>query len=228
MDLEYTGFGVMKKNNINKKEALKHLSQFGYYIMPSLYSISDDVVMTARKMASDTSYKCGSVYKTSNLSSVPSDLRNLIKTPEIENIFSSICAGIEIKDSFITHEYVSKGAARNTWLHFDRHRCLKALVYLSDVDETCGAFSVVPQSHTKGYELRNKFKTESSYEKKLNRIKLNYPHLYQEPLKICGSRGTMVLFDTDIFHKGGDVNVGKERILIRSHWYPNFEWRVSS
>jgi hypothetical protein len=77
----------------------------------------------------------------------------------------------------------------------------------------------------KGFEIDLK----EAYKLNLEKIiKLDYPELYKEPTPIFGAPGTLILFDTDIFHLGGKVSTGKERKLIRSHWYPNFEWRVRS
>lgn len=55
-----------------------------------------------------------------------------------------------------------------------------------------------------------------------NRLELDYPQLY-EPNKLVpveGKAGTLIVFDSDIFHQGGKINIkDKERIVLRSHNY---------
>ena len=123
-------------------------------------------------------------------------------------------------DIFITHDWKhDNGLARNGYLHFDRRFTFKFLVYLSDVDENCGPFSIVPRSHLKGKELREKMGGDE-YEDKKNRIFLDYPELgYTEEdiVPILGKAGDLIVFETDIFHLGGLVEEGRERLLIRGH-----------
>ena len=49
-----------------------------------------------------------------------------------------------------------------------------------------------------------------------NRLELDYPQLY-EPNKLIpveGKAGTLIVFDSDIFHQGGKINIkDKERIV---------------
>jgi len=127
----------------------------------------------------------------------------------------------------ITHEFKSDQKARNNWLHFDRWRSYKAMVYLTDVAENDGPFSVIPRTHTVGASLR-RLTIDQRYENRLNRIELDYPDLYKEPTKILGLAGTLILFDSDIFHEGGKIQKNHQRKLIRSHWYSNQTWRERS
>ena len=52
-----------------------------------------------------------------------------------------------------------------------------------------------------------------------NRIELDYPELLETypPEPIEAKAGTLLVFDTDIFHKGGQVEEGKERLIVRLH-----------
>ena len=123
-------------------------------------------------------------------------------------------------DVFITHDYiVDKGLARNGFLHFDRYRKFKFMVYLSDVDETCGPLSVIPGSHKIGKELREKeWRNITTYEGLKNRIEMDHPDIYDESkiIPITGKAGTLTIFDTDVFHMGGKTN-GGQRLIMRSH-----------
>jgi hypothetical protein len=123
---------------------------------------------------------------------------------------------------FATKDYKFDGElGRNGWLHFDRLRCFKFFVYISDVTIKDGPFSVVPKTHIKGGELRQKsWGEKSNYDVVKNRIELDYADIFNENeiIPIVGKRGTLSIFDTDIFHKGGQTNGGK-RTIIRSHTY---------
>ena len=123
------------------------------------------------------------------------------------------------REVFITHDYKhDNGLARNGFLHFDRIHTFKYFIYLSDVNENCGPFSIVPKSHTKGKQLRGK--TSGQYQEQKNRILLDYPELgytNNDVVQILGNAGDLMIFDTDTFHMGGAVKKGNERLIIRGH-----------
>ena len=124
------------------------------------------------------------------------------------------------KNVFATHDYKFTGdLARNGWLHFDRNWCLKFFIYLTDIDKSCGAFSCSPKSNAKGRELRWEAWNVGDYEEVKNRIELDYPELLEEypPEPVEGKAGTLIVFDTNTFHKGGQVETGKERLVVRLH-----------
>jgi len=52
-----------------------------------------------------------------------------------------------------------------------------------------------------------------------NRIELDYPELLEEyPSEpVEGKAGTLIVFDTNTFHKGGLVEEEKERLVVRLH-----------
>lgn len=124
---------------------------------------------------------------------------------------------------FITHEY--KGdveLARNAYLHFDRIHTFKFMLYLTDVDEQSGPFSVIPGTHLDGKFLRERtWEGTKEYEELKNRPLLDYPELgykQEDVVPITGKAGTVIIFDSDLFHMGGIVPQDKERMLIRSHY----------
>jgi len=121
---------------------------------------------------------------------------------------------------FATHDYKFNGElARNGWLHFDRLWKFKFFIYLTNVDKSSGAFTCCPGSREKGLELRQEASRGSKYEGVKNRIELDYPELLdifpQEPVE--AEAGTLIVFDTNTFHKGGQVEDGKERLIVRLH-----------
>lgn len=121
---------------------------------------------------------------------------------------------------FATHDYKFTGElARNGWLHFDRHWRLKFFLYLTDIDVSSGAFSCSVGSRFAGATLREKAWEQPQYEDVKNRIGLDYPELLDKyPTEsVEGKAGTLIVFDTDTFHKGGKCDEGRERLIVRLH-----------
>jgi len=121
---------------------------------------------------------------------------------------------------YATHDYKFDGElARNGWLHFDRGWRLKFFIYLTDIDESSGAFNCSVGSRPLGGQLRNSAWVAKDYGGVKNRIELDYPELLKkwpcEPVE--APAGTLIVFDTDTFHKGGKCDQGKERLIVRLH-----------
>lgn len=200
----------------------------GYLILPGYYNISQEQIDISNSLMTDYGYKIGRKYVSNNPAELPNELKQLICTKEIKDFFDYISGtDLACRDVMLTHEFKHDIMERNKWLHFDRWRTLKAMVYLTDVVDGCGPFSVVPKTHKKAAPIRRKFKN-LPYENRLNRIELDYPELMQEPIGLFGKAGTLILFDSDVFHLGGNISEGNERKLIRSHWYTNNHWRENS
>lgn len=126
------------------------------------------------------------------------------------------------KEIYATYDYLNdKGLGRNGYLHFDRYWAFKFFIYLTDIDKTNGAFSCVPGSHTKGKSIREgAWNKTKNYSKVKNRILYDYDDMKEyekliEPVE--APAGTVIVFDTDVFHMGGMVEDGKSRLVIRSH-----------
>ena len=144
--------------------------------------------------------------------------------PLFRSVFDSVTngEGTFCEDIYMTKEVRNdRGLARNGYLHFDRNWAFKVMVYLSDVTEGCGPFSVVPGSHDLGRSLRQLgWEKYKKYGNVPNRSEVDLPDvskLLGETQPIYGKAGTVILFDTDIFHLGGLVETGKHRWIIRSH-----------
>ena len=70
-----------------------------------------------------------------------------------------------------------------------------------------------------GMHLRTHAWGAKDYEGVKNRIELDYPKLLEEwPCEpVEAPAGTLIVFDTDTFHKGGKCDEGKERLIVRLH-----------
>lgn len=113
---------------------------------------------------------------------------------------------------YITHEYKQGTLPRNAYLHFDEQHHLKFFFYLVDVDENCGPLTVCPKSHKKSEEIRQGSWSE-------NKIEVGYPGIANdyEQIPIVGPAGSLIIFDTNCWHKGGQVEPDHERLIVRSH-----------
>ena len=43
-------------------------------------------------------------------------------------------------------------------------------------------------------------------------------------ISVAGKAGTLIVFDTDLFHFGGRVEDNKERLMIRLHFHDGSRW----
>ena len=96
------------------------------------------------------------------------------------------------------------------------------MLYLTDVGEACGPFSVIPGTHVDGSFLRTQAteKAMNEYDQIKNWPLVDYPELeYTEDhiVPITGKAGTLIIFETDLFHLGGVLEDEKDRLIIRSH-----------
>lgn len=123
-----------------------------------------------------------------------------------------------ILELFLCHEFKSDGHERNADLHFDRIHTLKFFYYLSDVKNGCGPLTVVPDSHKITASIRQK-QESLPYNKRKNAVKDidELKKFKKATVPIKGRSGTLIVFDTDVLHKGGKVSEGSERLVARLH-----------
>jgi len=170
-------------------------------------------------------YEFGRNLRGGSLTSYPKDkpIYKTFSAPWMKELYLKITKG-QNKGYGVSiygnHDYiVGKDLARNGWLHFDRNTCWKYFIYLSDIDQESGAFTIVPKSHKLGEKLHKKaWKEDSNYGSVKNRIELDYPHLLEglDIIPIEEKAGTLIAFNTDCFHKGGQIlKEGKERLVVR-------------
>lgn len=192
-------------------------------------------------------YPFGSTYAINNPKGLPNESlqKNVFSKPWMKELFfafnNTISKGF-FNSIYSTHDYKFDGSVgRNGFLHFDRNASLKYFLYLNDVTKENGAFFIQPNSHKLGKKLRQKAwgnlipKPNDSFFLKIiiklfgkpfkdvkNRIELDYPELYDESklIPVEGKAGTLIVFDSDLFHQGGKINKkGAERIVLRMHNY---------
>ena len=192
-------------------------------------------------------YPFGTTYAINNTEGLSdsSFQKNVFSNPWMKKLFLALNHNVSkgyFDSIYSTHDFkYDKEIGRNGYLHFDRNRSLKYFIYLNDVTEENGAFFIQPNSHKLGRKLREKAWGSliptpndsllkkvnlklfgNSFKNIKNRLELDYPEIY-EPKKLFpveGKAGTLIVFDSDIFHKGGKIHKkGLERIVLRMHNY---------
>jgi hypothetical protein len=210
---------------------LRELADKGFYVGESFLQGDDliklqDSCTNILMNVSHSDYKFGKAVRIGSLEV------NKIKNPAISKAFEHgelnkirdafLNGNCNFTEIFLTHEFTnSKGVERNGYLHFDRIWTFKYFYYLSDVitlDD--GPLRVVPASHYMGAKLRSG-QFGKPYEQQNNRVEIDYPEIYediQDSIKpIFGKAGTLIIFNTDTFHMGGNVTSNNERKVCRLH-----------
>lgn len=111
----------------------------------------------------------------------------------------------------LTHEYQPTAI---TDIHFDMKRSLKCLLYLVDTDETNGAFSFATGTHIENSAYRQSFLDQGGQLRDLLNVASKSESISLKPA--CAPAGTLIIFDTDIFHQAGTLQPGMERKVIRA------------
>ena len=192
-------------------------------------------------------YAYGSTYAINDPKRLPNESfqKNVFSKPWMKELFLTYNKKTSqgfFNSIYSTHDYKFDGSiGRNGYLHFDRNVSLKYFLYLNDVTGENGAFFIQPNSHKLGKELREKAwgrfiptPNDNLLKKVLlklfgkhfsdikNRIELDYPEIYDSNklIPVEGKAGTLIVFDSDVFHQGGKINKkGAERIVLRMHNY---------
>jgi hypothetical protein len=117
---------------------------------------------------------------------------------------------------FITQEFPSDIPIL-PW-HFDRIQALKFWFNLTDTTKENGAFEYCPGTHWEGrYRAGYHLSQGIPVEDIPNDIDED---LIRNPVSIEVKAGDLVIFDADGFHRGGIVQPGHERRVLRAHTYP--------
>lgn len=115
--------------------------------------------------------------------------------------------------------------------HFDKTWNLKFMVYIEDILQTQhGAFSVHPG--TQGLS-RQEFRKWFDQYGVNNEVIVGTPAYYamgndnvppnlSECVEILAPAGTLIIFSTDVYHRGGYLKLGATRRILRAHSHPGY------
>ena len=204
------------------------IKDVGLYIYPEL--VDEDVVQRLKSQTlsllderGDKDYKFGTAINMGGLNEQDGPIREFFDTKYFNGLASQYGKN-EARAVMATHDYQNdNGTERNGFLHFDRTHTFKFFLYLTDCDESSGAFRYVPGSRELGETLRTQATADAGgdYKTIANRLEIDYIDLNytaEDAEPLVGKAGTLFAFDTDTFHMGGVVQDGKERVVIRSHY----------
>lgn len=223
---------MFKKLNTNETidTMVDVLKKDGIFIVENFLdnNETEDLNITMKKLCLESGghYEFGRNYRGGNLKSYRDTNPNLFKSFDhkwMRELSEKYIGKSNYGDNvYSTYDFISsKELGRNGWLHFDRHHCLKFFIYLTDTTKESGAFTCAKGSRKIGEELRKDAWKNKNYNDVPNRIELDYSDLLIEfpGVPVEAPKGTLIVFDTDTFHKGGEVNEGKERLVVRLHNY---------
>ncbi len=185
----------------------------------TLNNLRDEVM---KKCSNSKNYEFGKLYRGSSITSYDknSSIFQVFNQKWMKDLNDTYNKGKGYGSSVIaTHDYITTNEwARQGWLHFDKQRSFKFFLYLTDVDSTCGSLTMSPKSHKEGGRLRKYMVNNGKYENERKLEETNKELIKKYPFEpIEGKSGTLIIFDTDTFHKGGVVEKNKERLIIRLH-----------
>ena len=141
------------------------------------------------------------------------------------------------RELFSTYDFLhDQGTATQGWVHFDKLQRFKFFLNVTDIDEDCGPFQAAIGTHITTKALRAKDPNPASPAKwrfgkycgdegvpgpkddvRTSGLQNHYPEIEYELTPMTGAAGTLLVFDSDVFHKGGNVAEGKNRIVVRGH-----------
>lgn len=212
------------KDTENEELMVSTLKSEGCFIVEnfiqgeSLNALREEVLNLCKK---SPPYEFGKLYRGKPLSSYKKESA-IYKTFHQEwmiNLTKAYTHQPYGKSVIATHDYIhTKNWARQGWLHSDKQKSFKFFLYLTDIDKTCGALHLSSGSIKEASELNKKLKSKDLYESH-RRLEETFPDLVKKypPQPVEKPAGTLIVFDSDTFHKGGVVEKGKERLIIRLH-----------
>ena len=226
--------------HLSSEIIVEQLKQNGFFVIKPfieehlLATMSAELLDLFDKVDDDDDYVYGKVIasmslKTWDLNKTPT-VRALFKGPtwmeKIAKGYQKIDDGVNL-DLISTFDYKSDaGEANNGWAHFDRRQKFKFMIYLSDVDENCGPFSVVPGTQNLGRELRLKDNSKHRFGRyfgdpgiceNYSEPQNHFPDYEYEMKRLTGKMGTIIIFDSDLIHQGGQVGPNQKRLIVRGH-----------
>lgn len=126
---------------------------------------------------------------------------------------------------YATHEYLPGLEIAPT--HFDKLWTLKFMLYLNDVGPLNAPFGVIPFSQKVGrarfreiFTVNNIQVLSMSDDLYQSMNNSSVPEDLGPIVDIVGSAGTMVIFDSDVFHHAGCISPGCDRRILRAHSGP--------
>lgn len=219
---------IFNSKNLNDSELFLKLKNWGIVVLPNFYSETELIPLRKefdslldeedKAIVKKMDYSLGKgviAYKKSLNKIKHSATLNIFANPEMDKLTKKYL-GQEVdynSEIFVVKDVVGSKHHAND-LHFDVLSTFKYFIYLTDTTVENGAFTCVPGSHRRTAEIRKKLGSKISFENR--ELSRDLPYTEEEVIPIEGKAGTLIIFDTDVFHKAGFVSKG-ERCVMRGH-----------
>ncbi len=159
------------------------------------------------------------IFDTAKLGAGQKTLASIFLSEDFHTLARNYFVGKEIKlndQVYFTHEQHDERPIL-PW-HFDRIQALKFYINLVDVDTSNGALGYCLKSHREGTLRANNGLLKGI---PVHKLPNDVPEseIYNAT-DICAKAGDLVIFDAAGFHRGGIVQPGKERLVVRGHTHP--------
>ena len=146
-------------------------------------------------------------------------IQTIHDSPEFEALAQVIIPQIEqnmfgcnvVMEALYAYRNVYRDAPeRASWLwHYDNNpkEIIKVMIYLSDVDENCGAFEIVCDEHDEAVKMPTYKIDHTTWNAAPNNSRITEAQLDTMasegyyPYKILGKKGTIAIFDNNIAHR---------------------------
>lgn len=110
------------------------------------------------------------------------------------------------------------GGTNNSEWHYDRMPAVKCALFLTDVNEDCGPFTIVPGSHFQMREVAHGFLEKNPDPLYVDNFIDLKSEVETETFMVPA--GTVIVFDTFVVHKGGNITGNGRRKAIRTVTWP--------
>ena len=225
---------------MENSEILEKIKKDGYCVVPKfteeevktirdelteIYKlIPDFAAFYSKKTIEENAYAYGKHLRFGTLNEIPK-FRDIFLSKGLSTVTKGYLGDncIENLQIFSTHEYKmleeGKEKPRNSFWHFDPYYSLKYFIYLQDTTIENGCLQIIPDTIKNSKEVRNKLpfdeicKTGYEVEDLISDV--------GDPINLEAKSGDMVVFDTDLFHVGSNLQKeGLERMVIIVHNRP--------
>ena len=130
-------------------------------------------------------------------------------------------------EGIVLHEQIdlevnkAAGKTNNSHWHFDRMPSIKCAVLLNDTGAVNGALSIIPGSHLVTRKVALSFLEKNPDPLFIDNFVEFDSSAEVESVTLAAPAGTVILFDTMVIHKGGELlGLGERRTIRMSTWPP--------
>ena len=214
--------------NSKSQEIIDYLNEFGVTVINNFISEGtinslklefEELQICNQPWALKTEYSKGRCCRVNRLemnSKNFPDTASVFGSEWMENICNRYLGDESLlnHDIFLVHDVTTSVHVAQD-LHYDKIPTLKFFIYLTDTTSENGSFYCVPGSHkyTKKLQDKNRIELKSPEHSETRFVPLEFE---SEQIPLEGKAGTLIIFDTDVFHRAGKVQKG-ERFVMRGH-----------